>query len=816
MSMEINHLIGEIQQAVDNVTLVCQDPHSSIASGGVWRHRSPLRSATSLLLMQLSVIGVVSQLINLCLKPMGQSTIVSQIFGGIIFGPSVLGHKKEVSRILFPVKGANVFETTATFGLMFFLFSIGVKMNTGRMLRPDRRAVTIGISVFFFTLALPECLAFVMMNYLAMDETLKMALPCIAGSQCISSSLVVACLLAELKLMNTELGRLALSITMFCDVLGIVLVAIGMAILDNRTRNLLIPTFELLSALVFVLGIAYVLRPIILWMLNRIEEGKSVKESYIVTIFLFVLLCGFISELVSQHFLLGPLVLGYAVPEGPPLGAALVTKVEILATGIFYPTYLANSGLKTNIFRIHPRSVWIVGVVVIFSSLVKIGAVMLPASYFDVPLRQAFVLGLILNSKGITELVMFNLFKQSKVLTDQEFALVVISVVLITAVVTPLIRYLYDPSKQYAVTRRSTIQHLKHESELRILACIHNQENVPTFINVLEVSNATEQNPVAVIALVLTELVGRTNPVLVSHRPHDTLDNSSSGYIVKAMRQYEQYNEGYATLQAYTSISSYVTMHDDICRLAFEKRVNLVIMPFHKQWAIDGSIGSVNRPLQSLNINVLEKAPCSVGILIDRGVLGGSVSMLASRYICHVAVIFIGGADDTEALAYGARMARHPSVDLTVARFLLFGEENSKDRKRDSDMLEEYRVANGDNERFVVVEEVVRDGARLSAVIRSMVDCFDLMLVGRHHQDSPLLSGLGEWSECPELGIVGDMLASPDFHCSVSVLVLQQQRIGGKPVSRNQPIDREPLIHDAPEETVRGSWTITVNEHDRK
>ncbi|CAL9025273.1 unnamed protein product [Prunus brigantina] len=153
-----------------------------------------------------------------------------------------------------------------------------------------------------------------------------------------------------------------------------------------------------------------------------------------------------------------------------------------MATGIFYPTYLANSGLKTNIFKIHPRSLWIVGVVVIFSTLVKIGAVMLPASYFDVPLRQAFVLGLILNSKGITELV----------LTDQEFfALVMISVVLITAVVTPLIRYLYDPSKQYAVMRRSTIQHLKRESELTILACIHNQENVPTFINVLEVSNAT-------------------------------------------------------------------------------------------------------------------------------------------------------------------------------------------------------------------------------------------------------------------------------------------------------------------------------------
>lgn len=122
-----------------------------------------------------------------------------------------------------------------------------------------------------------------------------------------------------------------------------------MAILDNTTSSLLIPTSELISALAFVLGIAYVLRPIILWMLNRIEQGKSLMESYIVTIFLFVLLCGFISELVSQHYLLGPLLLGHAVPEGVPLRAALVTKVEKMATGIFYPTYLANSGLKTNI-----------------------------------------------------------------------------------------------------------------------------------------------------------------------------------------------------------------------------------------------------------------------------------------------------------------------------------------------------------------------------------------------------------------------------------------------------------------------------------
>ncbi|XP_050156015.1 cation/H(+) antiporter 15-like [Malus sylvestris] len=819
MGLNINALVGDIEQAIDNVTLVCQNPYGSIASRGVFRHENPLASSTSLLLVQLSIITLVSQLINLCFKPLGQSTLVSQMFGGVIFGPSLLGHKKQISNTIFPIKSANVFETIATFGLMFFLFSTGVKLNAGRTIRPERRAVSIALSMFFFTLALPLCLAMTMRKYVAMDETLRSALPTITTSQVISSSPVVGCLLTELRLMNTDLGRLALSVTMFSDVIGIIMVGMAMAILGNKTKTALVPVLEIITALAFVLSIIYLFRPAILWMLNRIEEGKSVKESYTITIFLFVLVCGFLSELISQHYLLGPLVLGYVVPAGPPLGSALVMKLEILATGLFYPTYLANSGLRTNIFRVNPRSAWIMGVLVLFSALVKVGAVMLPATYFDVPTHDAFVLGIILNAKGITELVMYNIWKQGKILTDQEFALSVFSVIVMTAIVTPLIKFLYDPSKKYAALKRSTIQHLKRESELRILACIHNQDSVPTLINVLEVTNATEANPVAVIGLVLTELVGQTNPILVAHQPRDNFDNNTamSCHIVKALRQYEQHSQGRASLQAFTSISQYITMHDDVCRVAMEKRVNLVILPFHKQWAVDGNIGTVNRALQSMNMNVLEMAPCSVGILVDRGLLGGSVSVLTNQYTFHVAVIFIGGADDAEALAYGARMARHPSVDLTVARFLLFGDENSKDRKRESDLVEEYRLANADNERFVVVEEVVRDGARLSAVIKSMVDCFDLMLVGMHHQDSPLLSGLGEWSECPELGIIGDMLASPDFQCSLSVLVLQQQRIGGKLVNRNQAVDREPLIHEAPpEETLRGSWTITVSENGRK
>lgn len=406
---------------------------------------------------------------------------------------------------------------------------------------------------------------------------------------------------------------------------------------------------------------------------------------------------------------------------------------------------------------------------------------------------------------------------QWQVLSDEVFALSVLSVIVVTTILAPLIKYLYDPSWQYTAIKRSTIQHAKREADLRILVGIHNHENVPTIVNLLEVSHASEESKIAVIAIVLVELVGRTTPVLVAHQPYGSMrtSTSSTSQIINALRQYEDQNEGFVTIQSFTSIAPYVTMHNDICRVGVDKRATIVIVPFHKQWAIDGSIGSINRAIQGMNINILDSAPCSVGILVDRGVLRGSMPLVSTgRPLYHVAVIYIGGADDAESLAYGARMAQSETVDLTVVRFLLFGAENTKERKLETDLIYEYRQANAGNERFVVVEEVVKDGLALSASIKEMVDCFDLILVGRNHQPSTLIAALGEWCECPELGVIGDMLASPDLRCTASVLVIQQQRMGGTGKLMQQAIgsNRDQLVHDVPlHEPERVSWTITMD-----
>lgn len=326
-------------------------------------------------------------------------------------------------------------------------------------------------------------------------------------------------------------------------------------------------------------------------------------------------------------------------------------------------------------------------------------------------------------------------------------------------------------------------------------------------MNLLEASHASEDSNVRVIAFILVEFLGRSRPLLVTHQPHDILRYTSlkSTQINNAFHQYAQQNKGYAYIEIFTSISNFETINDDICRIATDKMANIWILPFHKQWEIDGSVQITNKEIQYMNIKVLKMAPCSVRILVDRRTV--NTTQLFSKQISssasHVGVFFIGGADDIEALAYSSRMCRHEYLNVTVVRFLQFGHENSIERKHDSDIIDEYPQLNKRKRRFNLMDEVMKDGTEMSNSIRKWIDCFDLIIVGREHSsESALLQGYEKWSECPELGIIGDMLASQDFETKTTVLIVQQQRIMPRKFAQDKvshmPIERDHVLHSAP------------------
>jgi hypothetical protein len=184
-----------------------------------------------------------------------------------------------------------------------------------------------------------------------------------------------------------------------------------------------------------------------------------------------------------------------------------------------------------------------------------------------------------------------------------------------------------------------------------------------------------------------------------------------------------------------------------------------------------------------VNRKVLEHAPCSVGILVDRG-LGGTTHVAASNVSYFITVLFFGGCDDREALAYGARMAEHPGIRLMLIHFILEPAESMGEIVR-VNMDESSHTRGSADEEFLTSfkqnmvkddslyeEKVVRNAADTIAVLREINHC-NLFLVGRMPEGAVAL-GLSRRSECPELGPVGSLLTSPDFSTTASVLVVQQ------------------------------------------
>lgn len=181
---------------------------------------------------------------------------------------------------------------------------------------------------------------------------------------------------------------------------------------------------------------------------------------------------------------------------------------------------------------------------------------------------------------------------------------------------------------------------------------------------------------------------------------------------------------------------------------------------------------------------------------MDRG-LGLIEKISAAHVSLNVAVIFIGGKDDREALAYAGRVARHPGVKLTVIRFLVETNSENASRRAGSNRVkiaEQEEEMKLDDECFAqfygrqvagghvaYMEKHLINSSETYSTLRSLEGQYALIIVGRGGRvNSVLTVGMNDWQQCPELGPIGDVLSGSDFSVKTSVLIIQQHNVKGE------------------------------------
>ncbi|XP_078160927.1 cation/H(+) antiporter 19-like [Carex rostrata] len=759
----------------------CQTPMKT-TSDGVWQGDDPLHFALPLLILQICLVVVVTRSLAFVLKPLHQPRVIAEIIGGILLGPSALGRSSKFLNSVFPSQSLTVLDTVANIGLIFFLFLVGLELDLRAIRRTGKKALAIAIAGISLPFVLGIGTSVIFRSTIIKGARQGPLLVFMGVALSITAFPVLARILAELKLLTTDIGRLAMSAAAVNDVVAWILLALAIAL--SGSGSPLVSLWVLLSAAGFIIFLVIAVCPILAWMVRMSPEGEPVREVYICITLVIVLAAGFVTDTIGIHALFGAFVVGILVPKDGPFARVLIEKVEDLVSSLFLPLYFVSSGLKTNVATISGAKSWGLLVLVTTNACVgKIFGTFVISALVRIPVREAVTLGFLMNTKGLVELIVLNIGKDRKVLNDEAFAILVLMALFTTFITTPLVTAVYKPAHPVAPYKQHTIKGATEtDSEFRVMACFHTSRNIPTLINLIESSRGTKHRRLTVYAMHLVELSERSSAIfMVQKARHNGLPfwNRRGKAVAGGGEMIEVAFEAYQQLSSVSvcsmiAISDLSTIHDDIITSALDKRVALIILPFHRMLQFDGSFESIGHAYHLVNQRVLHHAPCSVAILVDRG-FGGAAQVSAKNVEYSIYMLFFGGLDDREALTYASRMAEHPGISLTVTRFMAAHSLSVpvplvSDNITADEMAIEACKAKAKEGNIKYEERVVEGYAEVAAALRDMGKSADLFLVGR---SPPLPETLLEKQDCPELGPVGGYLASGEFTAMASVLVVQ-------------------------------------------
>ncbi|XP_022743893.1 cation/H(+) antiporter 15-like [Durio zibethinus] len=755
---------------------VCVLLNKNMHFNGMFLSGNPLDYIVPVFMLQVILSVLISRAIHVTLRPLKQSKLVCNILAGLILGPSVLGRSKLYMEKMFAPKEMVVTATMSNMATTLFIFLICIKMDAAMLSRTAKETWRIGLS----------CMIIPFLFTVACTLSLDHFLPGIRGGKAfpiqfsivssLSYFIVIAHALDELNLLSSELGQLSISITMLNEIVSGFLVMVGVALGQKDKKDMLYAILSLCGLAAFVI---FVIRPVLHWIIKRTPKGKPVHECYVIAILLWTLLLGVATDAVGASFSPAAMIMGFVIPDGPPLGATITEKCELFISEFFLPLFFVRIGYFTNLSAIQDwKELIAFGAVIAVGYLGRIVGSILVSLPFNMRKSTAILLSLILSLQGIVELLQGIRWKHQKLLDDQNFATLVMSIIILNAIITPTIEIYYKPEVKGfelpdSVTQRArSLEMTSSIGELRVITCVQEEDNVPSIISLLEALNPKEVSPICAYVIHLVALASQTVPTLAPYKNHKRMFSKPNGSdnIMRAFLNYAEHSRGPVQVQPFRMISPFKYMHQPICRLAEMIRTPLIIVPFFKSQDVHSTDGT----LRIFNNNIQAFAKCTVGILVDRG-LRTHFSLTSFSY--NVAVIFLGGADDREALVFAARMSRHPSVAITLLRIHLRGNRTLEfeiERELDESLLRDFKAMNDSNACVVCHELVAHNSEEVMQALRFLANTYDLVVVGKRHGIAQFEEGLISWTQYPELGVIGDAIAAPDFYGGMmSALVLQ-------------------------------------------
>ena len=324
-----------------------------------------------------------------------------------------MGKIPKFQDLIFPKRSVAALETLGNLGVVFFFFLVGLQVDVAVVKRTGRKAWAIAAPGVLVPFAVAVVSFFVFKPAVSDGYSTVAVVLFLGVTSSVTAFSVLSRILAEIKLLTFEVGKLASAVSLICG--GAAWILLAVAIAAARGKFFLQPLAVVLSGFAFTFVLYLAVRPAVAWVLRRTPEGETVDDAYICFFVVAVMVCGFAGDAVGVHAVFATFVLGVMIPGGP-VRAALVEKMEDFVTGLLMPIFFAVIGLRVDIsFVRHGGTVAFLVGVVLLAAAAKVGTTIFVSSFFGMPTREGLSLGILLNTKGLFDLLALYIAYQNRV-----------------------------------------------------------------------------------------------------------------------------------------------------------------------------------------------------------------------------------------------------------------------------------------------------------------------------------------------------------------------------------------------------------------
>ena len=418
-------------------------PRMAVATVGA--HAVPAHDTVDTLLhvlLALAAVIVTARAMGILFQWMHQPPVIGEVIGGIVLGPSLLGRiAPEITAYILPPTVAPFLGVIAQLGVILYMFVVGLELDLKVAAKSGHATLAISHASILVPFLLGALLSLGLYAPMGTQGVSFTVFALFMGvSMSVTAFPVLARILTDRKMNKTKLGNIALTCAAVDDVTAWCLLAFVVSIAH---ANLSDAVWTLGLTVLFVLFVLTCIAPMIRRLIPRLERSAELTRTGMAIIFVAMLLSAMATEFIGIHAIIGAFLLGAVIPHDSRVASELTHRLDDVIAVLFLPTFFAFTGMRTQIGLISGWENWLLcGIIILVACVGKFGGTLVVSRLSGLSWRDASALGILMNTRGLVELIVLNIGLDLGVISPTLFAMLVIMALVTTFMTSPILHAL--------------------------------------------------------------------------------------------------------------------------------------------------------------------------------------------------------------------------------------------------------------------------------------------------------------------------------------------------------------------------------------